>query len=325
MRRVDCLPVSRLSLLARAGSQNQRHTVLSVRFAGESRIGPVVDKTRKTITMKLANVIEATHRTRSKRSRLLFGFAAAVLILGTGQCRSEDRVRYVVIGATKLSPKPTSVSPGYAKLSAAQRRLREFRRDHSRAGLLAADPIVAAWIEQRVGDRAVRLREDGTPRRNWTMFGTKAGEYAVQYWAGRYKKTGNPLYLLFGSLASRWTRDTWKDTVLTLLPSPHAKLAAAMKAFSARFGRKFASAVSNGGWLPPKKWAAIHAAVILRKWKAARVGKGARSGQHGKPFNRAATELEHLAKGKGIDKEYRDELLRKAGKFRQRARDINHK
>lgn len=45
---------------------------------------------------------------------------------------------------------------------------------------------------------------------------------------------------------------------------------------------------------------------------------------HGVPYNKAATDLEQLAKEPGLLPEYRNELLKKAEEFRQKAHEINH-
>ena len=79
-----------------------------------------------------------------------------------------------------------------------------------------------------------------------------------------------------------------------------------------------------GKWLSTKEWVAEKANEILKKWKKAGAGTGARSGQHGDPYNRAAQELREMAKNKGLLDDVREELLRKARQFEQRAREINH-
>ena len=79
-----------------------------------------------------------------------------------------------------------------------------------------------------------------------------------------------------------------------------------------------------GEWLPARDWVAKEANDILKRWKASGVGTGARSGQHGVPYNRAAQDLRKLAKDADMLDEFRDELLKKAKQFEQRAREINH-
>ncbi|BDU51685.1 RHS repeat domain-containing protein [Haliovirga abyssi] len=49
------------------------------------------------------------------------------------------------------------------------------------------------------------------------FLGTKAGEYASEYWANKYIDTDNSLYLMPLFLSSMWTRDTYDKTALTLL------------------------------------------------------------------------------------------------------------
>jgi hypothetical protein len=52
----------------------------------------------------------------------------------------------------------------------------------------------------------------------------------------------------------------------------------------------------KGNHTSPKDAANALANKILKDWKNSGVGTGARSGRHGVPYNRAATELEQLAK-----------------------------
>jgi hypothetical protein len=79
-----------------------------------------------------------------------------------------------------------------------------------------------------------------------------------------------------------------------------------------------------GQWLSTKDWVASKANNILKYWKLRGVGTGARSGQHGVPYNRAAQQLRELAKDQNLLDDVREELIRKAKQFEQRAREINH-
>jgi hypothetical protein len=81
-------------------------------------------------------------------------------------------------------------------------------------------------------------------------------------------------------------------------------------------------------WKTPQEWAKADANDALKKAKQSGVGTGARSGQHGKPYNQAAAELRRKAKeakDRGDLPEYVDGLLEKARQFDQKAREINHK
>ncbi len=83
-------------------------------------------------------------------------------------------------------------------------------------------------------------------------------------------------------------------------------------------------AKAKGVWLSLKKAADLDANDILKFHKHSGIGAGARSGMHGVPYNKAATDLEQLAKEPGLLPEYRNELLKKAEEFRQKAHEINH-
>ncbi|MDB5342828.1 MAG: hypothetical protein JWP89_1205 [Schlesneria sp.] len=52
--------------------------------------------------------------------------------------------------------------------------------------------------------------------------------------------------------------------------------------------------------------------IASKEMEARTLGKRRRSGQHGAPYNRAATELQQLTKEKGLLPELRDQLLRMA-------------
>lgn len=81
----------------------------------------------------------------------------------------------------------------------------------------------------------------------------------------------------------------------------------------------------KGKWVSPQDWANLKANDILKKWKESGVGAGARSGQHGTPFNSAAKEIQQLAKDKNLLPEVREQLLKKAKEYLMRAKNINHK
>jgi hypothetical protein len=86
--------------------------------------------------------------------------------------------------------------------------------------------------------------------------------------------------------------------------------------------------------MAPEYWAKNYANSVLKSFKQAGVGTGARSGMHGVPYNRAASFLENAAKtGKvplaegghlELASEVREALTSIAKEFRARAREINH-
>ncbi len=84
----------------------------------------------------------------------------------------------------------------------------------------------------------------------------------------------------------------------------------------------------KAAWKTSVEWAALDAGKILKDSKLAGVGKGARSGQHGKPFTDAAAKIRlraKQAKEAGELDEYVTEMLKHAKRFCEKARGINHK
>jgi len=92
--------------------------------------------------------------------------------------------------------------------------------------------------------------------------------------------------------------------------------------------------VHNKPMMSPQCWARDYANQVLKYFKEGGVGTGARNGQHGVPFGRAATVLQKAAKSGRVPTtaggqielldEIREELLNLAKRFRARARGFNH-
>ena len=83
-------------------------------------------------------------------------------------------------------------------------------------------------------------------------------------------------------------------------------------------------ATAKGSWMGLEEAANDLANAILKKWKLEGVGTGARSGQHGIPYARAASELREILKTEGLLPEYRRAIQKKIDKFIEKASEINH-
>ncbi|MCR9166083.1 MAG: hypothetical protein ACE37F_17410 [Nannocystaceae bacterium] len=92
--------------------------------------------------------------------------------------------------------------------------------------------------------------------------------------------------------------------------------------------------VHNKPYMTSKGWAADYANQLLKHWKKSGVGTGAASGQHGKPFARAAADIRRTIRAKGaktksgefieLDAEVLEELAKKEVEFLNRAKGYNH-
>ncbi len=92
--------------------------------------------------------------------------------------------------------------------------------------------------------------------------------------------------------------------------------------------------VHNKPYMTSKGWAADYANQRLKHWKTSGVGTGATSGQHRKPFARAAADIPRTTRAKsagtangefiGLDAEVLAELAKKEVEFLNRATGYNH-
>ena len=80
-------------------------------------------------------------------------------------------------------------------------------------------------------------------------------------------------------------------------------------------------------WIPVVKAAAKAADDVLQAAKKSGIGKGARSGQHGRPHARAAEQLKRWMKkeGDGWLPQFKSTIERKIREYSAKARGINHK
>lgn len=76
----------------------------------------------------------------------------------------------------------------------------------------AADPVPSPVPDAPGPPSVLQNLKDGT------YFGTVAGEQSAQWYADRYVETGKWYYGAGGLASSLWTKDTWKETALTLGP-----------------------------------------------------------------------------------------------------------
>lgn len=115
----------------------------------------------------------------------LAALAVCVAAYGAAQAREPVKVevkKWRVIGATKYSPKPRPVSNWYKIKSNAEARMDEFKKSHSPNGLLAADPLISAELEEKT-EFEIRMPPDPkTPRKDNNVSGSdkRPGEKNTQ-------------------------------------------------------------------------------------------------------------------------------------------------
>jgi RHS repeat-associated protein len=113
-------------------------------------------------------------------------------------------------------------------------------------------------------------------------------------------------------------KDKYRIEINPRLPIPGGKVGAIINRVNKSAG---------GKWVEIRQTARDLANAILKEAKDARVGAGARSGQHGKPYTAAAAKLREMLNKHGKDwiPEFKEELEKKIKDWESKAKTISHK